>query len=158
MLNCRNLTGAGTILDAMRISVPIIVVPNPALLDNHQAELAEELQRQGYVVYGDLKYVYSYAVITTSAHRIASWFTFQFLSLSVATSFTVLVMYTNLCISDLSSALRETEKKSQARTQWTTKSSHEDERTGGTDLKRKGIGSVVDEELGYEERTRVMEG
>lgn len=41
----------------MRLDVPIIVVPNPALLDNHQAELAEELERQGYVTYGHLKYV-----------------------------------------------------------------------------------------------------
>jgi beta-1,4-N-acetylglucosaminyltransferase len=49
------LAGAGTILDAMRIDVPIIVVPNPSLLDNHQAELADELERQGYVTYGDLK-------------------------------------------------------------------------------------------------------
>ncbi|KAI9740875.1 MAG: N-acetylglucosaminyldiphosphodolichol N-acetylglucosaminyltransferase catalytic subunit alg13 [Claussenomyces sp. TS43310] len=46
--------GAGTILDAMRIDVPLIVVPNPELLDNHQAELAEELERQGYVTYGNL--------------------------------------------------------------------------------------------------------
>lgn len=41
-------------LDAMRIGVPIIVVPNPALLDNHQEELAEELHRQGYAIYGRL--------------------------------------------------------------------------------------------------------
>jgi beta-1,4-N-acetylglucosaminyltransferase len=48
-------TGAGTVLDAMRIDVPVIVVPNPALLDNHQEELARELERQGYVTYGDLE-------------------------------------------------------------------------------------------------------
>lgn len=48
--------GAGTVLDAMRIDVPIIVVPNPALLDNHQSELAEELERQGYATYGRLRY------------------------------------------------------------------------------------------------------
>lgn len=39
----------------MRINVPIIVVPNPELLDNHQVELAEELERQGYVVHGNLR-------------------------------------------------------------------------------------------------------
>jgi beta-1,4-N-acetylglucosaminyltransferase len=33
----------------MRLSLPIIVVPNVALLDNHQEELADELERQGYV-------------------------------------------------------------------------------------------------------------
>ncbi|MCJ1404730.1 N-acetylglucosaminyldiphosphodolichol N-acetylglucosaminyltransferase catalytic subunit alg13 [Xylographa trunciseda] len=46
--------GSGSILDALRLGVPLIVVPNPALLDNHQAELAEELAAQGYVVYGKL--------------------------------------------------------------------------------------------------------
>lgn len=46
--------GSGTILDALRLSVPLIVVPNPTLLDNHQDELAEELARQGYVVHGRL--------------------------------------------------------------------------------------------------------
>jgi beta-1,4-N-acetylglucosaminyltransferase len=48
-------TGAGTVLDAMRLDVPIIVVPNTSLLDNHQAELAEELERQGYAIYGHLE-------------------------------------------------------------------------------------------------------
>lgn len=47
--------GAGTILDALRLSIPLIVVPNPSLLDNHQVELAEELARQGYVVHGELE-------------------------------------------------------------------------------------------------------
>ncbi|CAD6590888.1 MAG: N-acetylglucosaminyldiphosphodolichol N-acetylglucosaminyltransferase catalytic subunit alg13 [Alectoria sarmentosa] len=46
--------GSGSILDALRIAVPIIVVPNPDLLDNHQNELAEELATQGYVVHGHL--------------------------------------------------------------------------------------------------------
>ncbi|TEY39080.1 hypothetical protein BOTCAL_0468g00100 [Botryotinia calthae] len=41
--------GSGTILDALRIDVPLIVVPNTSLLDNHQVELADELERQGYV-------------------------------------------------------------------------------------------------------------
>jgi len=46
--------GSGSILDAMRIDVPIIVVPNPELLDDHQTELALEVQRQGYCVHGKL--------------------------------------------------------------------------------------------------------
>jgi len=50
-----NGIGSGSILDALRIALPLIVVPNPSLLDNHQEELAEELARQGYVVHGHLK-------------------------------------------------------------------------------------------------------
>lgn len=46
--------GSGTILDALRISVPLIVVPNAELLDNHQVELAEALAEQEYVVHGRL--------------------------------------------------------------------------------------------------------
>jgi len=47
--------GSGTILDALRTSVPIIVVPNSDLLDNHQVELAETLAEQEYVVHGRLE-------------------------------------------------------------------------------------------------------
>ncbi|KAI7334675.1 hypothetical protein KC354_g17948, partial [Hortaea werneckii] len=47
--------GSGTILDALRTAVPIIVVPNPDLLDNHQVELAEALAEQDYVVHGKLE-------------------------------------------------------------------------------------------------------
>lgn len=39
----------------MRLSAPLIVVPNPTLLDNHQVELAEELAKQDYVVHGDVE-------------------------------------------------------------------------------------------------------
>ncbi|UQC84731.1 uncharacterized protein CLUP02_10227 [Colletotrichum lupini] len=46
--------GTGTILDGMRVSVPLVVVPNPTLKDNHQVELAEEIQRQGYGIWGRL--------------------------------------------------------------------------------------------------------
>ncbi|KAL1638579.1 N-acetylglucosaminyldiphosphodolichol N-acetylglucosaminyltransferase catalytic subunit alg13 [Diplodia intermedia] len=49
--------GSGSILDALRLSVPLIVVPNPSLLDNHQQELAEVLEQQGYVIHGKLEYI-----------------------------------------------------------------------------------------------------
>lgn len=48
-------SGSGTILDALRLSVPLIVVPNSELLDNHQVELAEALAEQEYVVHGKLE-------------------------------------------------------------------------------------------------------
>lgn len=48
-------TGAGTILDGMRLGLSLIVVPNEALLDNHQGELAEELEAQGYATYSSTK-------------------------------------------------------------------------------------------------------
>lgn len=47
--------GSGTILDALRTQVPLIVVPNEDLLDNHQLELAEALAEQEYVVHGRLR-------------------------------------------------------------------------------------------------------
>lgn len=34
--------------------MPLIVVPNPSLLDNHQVDLAEALAEQEYVVHGRL--------------------------------------------------------------------------------------------------------
>ncbi|KZF24232.1 glycosyltransferase family 1 protein [Xylona heveae TC161] len=46
--------GSGSILDGLRIAVPLIVVPNPSLLNNHQIALAEELASMGYVVHGKL--------------------------------------------------------------------------------------------------------
>ncbi|OAG44340.1 hypothetical protein AYO21_01336 [Fonsecaea monophora] len=46
--------GSGSVLDALRVSVPIVVVPNPELLHNHQVELAEALAEQEYVIHGKL--------------------------------------------------------------------------------------------------------
>ena len=50
-----NWTGSGSILEALRIGVPLIVVPNTDLLHNHQVELAEELAKQDYVIHGKLR-------------------------------------------------------------------------------------------------------
>ncbi|PKY07428.1 family 28 putative glycosyltransferase [Aspergillus campestris IBT 28561] len=47
--------GSGSILGALRLGVPLIVVPNPTLQDNHQEELAQQLQKQGYVVSSSVK-------------------------------------------------------------------------------------------------------
>lgn len=46
-------SGTGTILDAWKLGIPIIVVPNTRLLDNHQAEMAQHLSREGYAIMSD---------------------------------------------------------------------------------------------------------
>lgn len=48
-------TGAGTILEGMRLGLALVVVPNSSLLDNHQDELAEELELQGYATRSDTR-------------------------------------------------------------------------------------------------------
>lgn len=49
--------GSGTILEASRYQVPLIVVPNTSLLDNHQEELAVAMERSGYLLRGHVEYV-----------------------------------------------------------------------------------------------------
>jgi len=46
--------GTGSVLEALRIGVPTIVIPNPTLLDNHQVEFAEVMAKMGYAVHGNL--------------------------------------------------------------------------------------------------------
>lgn len=50
--------GSGSILDALRMTKKLIVVPNEELMDNHQKELARELERQGYLVDSTPEYAY----------------------------------------------------------------------------------------------------
>ncbi|KAF2657876.1 glycosyltransferase family 1 protein [Lophiostoma macrostomum CBS 122681] len=46
--------GSGSILEALRFQIPLIVVPNTALLDNHQEELAVAMERSNYLIRGDV--------------------------------------------------------------------------------------------------------
>jgi beta-1,4-N-acetylglucosaminyltransferase len=41
-------------MDGIALKVPTILVPNPSLLNNHQAELAEQFEKAGYCTYGRL--------------------------------------------------------------------------------------------------------
>lgn len=45
--------GAGSVLDALRFQKRCVIVPNRELMGNHQEELADELERQGYAVKGE---------------------------------------------------------------------------------------------------------
>ncbi|KAF2626267.1 glycosyltransferase family 1 protein [Macroventuria anomochaeta] len=47
--------GSGSILEALRYQVPLIVVPNTSLLDNHQEELAVAMERSGYLLRGHVE-------------------------------------------------------------------------------------------------------
>ncbi|KAK9766999.1 N-acetylglucosaminyldiphosphodolichol N-acetylglucosaminyltransferase catalytic subunit alg13 [Basidiobolus ranarum] len=43
--------GSGSIIDALRMGKPLIVVVNETLMDNHQLELAKKLSSEGYLIY-----------------------------------------------------------------------------------------------------------
>lgn len=47
--------GSGSILEALRFSIPLVVVPNRELLGNHQEELADAMERSGYLIKGDVR-------------------------------------------------------------------------------------------------------
>ncbi|RUP44261.1 hypothetical protein BC936DRAFT_149703 [Jimgerdemannia flammicorona] len=49
--------GSGSILESLRLQKPLIVVANETLMDNHQDELAEALQEEGYLVYSTCRLV-----------------------------------------------------------------------------------------------------
>jgi beta-1,4-N-acetylglucosaminyltransferase len=49
--------GSGSILEALRYQIPLIVVPNTSLLDNHQEELAVAMERSNYLLRGHVEYV-----------------------------------------------------------------------------------------------------
>lgn len=44
--------GSGSILEAAKVRAAPIIVPNPSLMDNHQEELAEEMENRGYAIKG----------------------------------------------------------------------------------------------------------
>ncbi|KAI8960950.1 glycosyltransferase family 1 protein [Daldinia sp. FL1419] len=46
--------GSGSILEALDFDSALIAVPNPTLMDNHQSEIAEEMERQGHLIQGKI--------------------------------------------------------------------------------------------------------
>jgi beta-1,4-N-acetylglucosaminyltransferase len=46
--NLGNCLGSGTILDVLRRGKPLIIVPNPTLLDNHQEDMAHAMGLLGH--------------------------------------------------------------------------------------------------------------
>lgn len=42
--------GSGSVFEALRLRKPLVAVPNPILMDNHQAELANHLARLDYII------------------------------------------------------------------------------------------------------------
>jgi beta-1,4-N-acetylglucosaminyltransferase len=49
------VTGSGSLMDGLTFGVPTVLVPNPSLLNNHQEELAQEAEKAGYCIRGDLR-------------------------------------------------------------------------------------------------------
>jgi UDP-N-acetylglucosamine:LPS N-acetylglucosamine transferase len=43
-------------MEGLALGVSTILVPNPSLAENHQAELAEQFENAGYCIHGDLRF------------------------------------------------------------------------------------------------------
>ncbi|KAI0811475.1 hypothetical protein GGR55DRAFT_643286 [Xylaria sp. FL0064] len=46
--------GSGSIIGALEFDSKLVAVPNPELMDNHQLEIAEEMESQGFLVHGTI--------------------------------------------------------------------------------------------------------
>lgn len=55
MLTRSPCQGTGTILDAWKLGVPLVVVPNTELLDDHQTQMARHLATEGYATMAEAR-------------------------------------------------------------------------------------------------------
>ncbi|RWA05697.1 hypothetical protein EKO27_g9404 [Xylaria grammica] len=46
--------GSGSIIGALEFDSKLVTVPNPELMDNHQLEIAEDMESKGFLVHGTL--------------------------------------------------------------------------------------------------------
>ncbi|KAI8948425.1 hypothetical protein F4801DRAFT_459050 [Xylaria longipes] len=46
--------GSGSIIEALEFDSKLVAVPNPELMDNHQLEIAEEMESKGFLIRGTL--------------------------------------------------------------------------------------------------------
>jgi beta-1,4-N-acetylglucosaminyltransferase len=53
------LKGTGSLLDGLHFRIPVVLVPNTDLADNHQEELADKFEKNGLCIRGHLEYVSS---------------------------------------------------------------------------------------------------
>ncbi|KAF4977827.1 hypothetical protein FZEAL_5670 [Fusarium zealandicum] len=64
--------GTGTILDAWKLGLPIIVVPNTQLLNDHQTEMAKHLSKEGYAIMSNGRHAQPYPLNTENRHMLTS--------------------------------------------------------------------------------------
>ena len=69
------IKGSGSILESLRLHKPLIVVVNENLMDNHQVELAIELQNKGFLVCSLIRYL---VIIFFYYSEFKKWFWFYF--------------------------------------------------------------------------------
>ncbi|KAI8633974.1 glycosyltransferase family 1 protein [Xylariaceae sp. FL1651] len=64
--------GSGSIIGALEFDSKLIAVPNPSLMDNHQLEIAEEMESQGFLIHGTLGSV-AEAIKKINATTLRKW-------------------------------------------------------------------------------------
>ncbi|KAI1121496.1 hypothetical protein F5Y10DRAFT_256186 [Nemania abortiva] len=64
--------GSGSIIEALEFDSKLVAVPNPQLMDNHQLEIAEEMESQGFLIHGTLGSV-TEAVEKTETIALRKW-------------------------------------------------------------------------------------